>query len=79
MQIQDKAMRILEKKKMLNMTRNDLSEEKKKKYDEIVDEMMKEMDALPRPKGSRLDAGKIKGQKEIEDKYFPQLTELLSE
>lgn len=61
------------------MTRNDLSPEKQKEYDSIVKQLMDELEALPgyNNPGDRLDSGKIPGQKEIEDKYFPQLFELL--
>lgn len=59
------------------MTRNDLSDEKKKEYDEVVNHMMKELDALLPSGGNTLDGGKTMGQKEIEDKYFPKLRAIL--
>ncbi len=59
------------------MTRADLNEENRKKYDQIVDEMKKELDMLPKSDGNTLDGGKTSGQREIEERYLPRLRELL--
>ena len=58
------------------MKREKLSDEKKKKYDEIHAEMLSELEKLPEPKGDKFSYENDKKRREITDKYLPQLKQL---
>ncbi len=62
------------------MTRNDLSEEKKKEYDRISDAMMFEIrkieEEIPHKKG-QLDGAQTRAYRQITKKYKPMLDAIL--
>lgn len=61
------------------MNRSQLNDEKKKEYDRIVDEMMAEIDSIPRENTVKHGFSNYlaKQYKQIEDKYLPKLNEIL--
>ena len=62
------------------MKRSDLSDENKKKYDQIIDQMMEEIERIEPLKGSGhvLSQHHETQRRDIENKYLPQLKLLLS-
>lgn len=57
------------------MTRENLSDEKKKEYDEIVEQLIRERNSLPKS-NNVLDAN-LKKEMEILNKYLPKLASIL--
>ena len=62
------------------MKRSQLNDEKKNEYDQIVDEMMAEIDKIPRENTERhgFSSYLAKQYKQIEDKYLPKLNAILA-
>lgn len=61
------------------MKRSDLNEERKKEYDQIIDEMMAEIENIPPLKGEGhvLSNHHNLYRREIEKKYIPRLKQIL--
>lgn len=62
------------------MKRSDLNEEDGKRYDQIIDQMMHEIEQIPPLKGigNVLSHHYTSQRREIEKKYLPQLLEILN-
>lgn len=61
------------------MKKEELSIEKQKEFDDIVNEMMKEIEKLPPLDGKILDNSQNAKRREIEKRYFPKMRKLFEQ